>query len=547
MKFRNLTIFAFCALAVSPSFASRDKGKKIKVSKDQFITELMGKMTLDEKIGQLVLPDGHGMTTGISEETDLYGDIKKGLVGSILNVSDPKAIRSLQKVAVNESRLKIPLLVGLDVIHGFRTIFPIPLAQSCSWDTTLVRKAARVAAIEASAYGVNWTYSPMVDVAHDARWGRIAEGNGEDPFLSACIAKSLVYGYQEDMKKNTNIAACLKHYALYGAVESGLDYNFVDMSRIRMFNEYMLPYQAAVEAGVRSVMSSFNVIDFMPASGNKWLIDDVLRKKWGFKGFTVTDYNGIAEMTSHGIDQQKRCAELAADAGIDIDMCSQAYLKYLHKLVEEVVRELSENNDYDLIFSDIRLIDGDVFEAFREVKPRAFVVFITAYEEYALKAFRNNGIDYLLKPVDSEELCKAMEKARTAGGGDREAAQNNMNGLLNETRRYRQRFLVSRGDELVVVNVDDIYYFAIEDNRVQAFTNEGQAYTLTLTMNDLEQELDPDSFFRINRQYIANIKGIRKINFFFSSKLIVRLKGCKDENIVVSKEKTSLLKKWLDR
>ena len=205
------------------------------------------------------------------------------------------------------------------------------------------------------------------------------------------------------------------------------------------------------------------------------------------------------------------------------------------KSVEEVVRELSENNDYDLIFSDIRLIDGDVFEAFREVKPRAFVVFITAYEEYALKAFRNNGIDYLLKPVDSEELCKAMEKARTAGG------------LLNETRRYRQRFLVSRGDELVVVNVDDIYYFAIEDNRVQAFTNEGQAYTLTLTMNDLEQELDPDSFFRINRQYIANIKGIRKINFFFSSKLIVRLKGCKDENIVVSKEKTSLLKKWLDR
>ena len=335
MKSRNLTILAFCALAMTSSFASRGKGKKIKVPKDQFITELMGKMTLDEKIGQLVLPDGHEANTGVSEKTDIYGDIKKGLVGSVLNVSDPKAIRELQKVAVNESRLGIPLLVGLDVIHGFRTIFPIPLAQSCSWDTTLVRKAARIAAIEASAYGVNWTYSPMVDVAHDARWGRIAEGNGEDPFLSACMAKSLVYGYQEDMKKNTNIAACLKHYALYGAVESGLDYNFVDMSRIRMFNEYMLPYQAAVEAGVRSVMSSFNVIDFMPASGNKWLIDDVLRKKWGFKGFTVTDYNGIAEMTSHGIDKQERCTELAADAGIDIDMCSQAYLKHLHKLVSD--------------------------------------------------------------------------------------------------------------------------------------------------------------------------------------------------------------------
>lgn len=335
MKSRNLTILAFCALAMTASFASRGKGKKIKMTKDQFITELMGKMTLDEKIGQLVLPDGHEADTGVSEKTDIYGDIKKGLVGSVLNVNNPKAIRELQKVAVNESRLGIPLLVGLDVIHGFRTIFPIPLAQSCSWDTTLVRKAARIAAIEASAYGVNWTYSPMVDVAHDARWGRIAEGNGEDPFLSACMAKSLVYGYQEDMKKNTNIAACLKHYGLYGAVESGLDYNFVDMSRIRMFNEYMLPYQAAVEAGVRSVMSSFNVIDFMPASGNKWLIDDVLRKKWGFKGFTVTDYNGIAEMTSHGIDKQERCAELAADAGIDIDMCSQAYLKHLHKLVSD--------------------------------------------------------------------------------------------------------------------------------------------------------------------------------------------------------------------
>ena len=335
MKIRSVAIFTFCVMQTGTAvLASRGNESKIKMSEEAFITGLMDRMTLDEKIGQLVLPDGHGMTTGISEQTDLYGDIKKGLVGSVLNVSDPKAIRALQKAAVNESRLKIPLLVGLDVVHGFRTIFPIPLAQSCSWDTVLVRKAARVAAIEASAYGINWTYSPMVDVAHDARWGRIAEGNGEDPFLSACIAGALVQGYQENMKKNTNIAACLKHYALYGAVESGLDYNFVDMSRIRMFNEYMLPYQAAVEAGVMSVMSSFNVIDYMPASGNKWLMDDVLRKKWGFKGFTVTDYNGIAEMTSHGVGPQERCTELAANAGIDIDMCSQAYLKYLRKLVE---------------------------------------------------------------------------------------------------------------------------------------------------------------------------------------------------------------------
>lgn len=335
MKLRSLAVFALCAMAAISAIDGNAKDKKPKVSKDEFINTLMSKMTLDEKIGQLVLPDGGQANTGFSEKTDIYNDVKNGLAGSVLNVTNPASIRSLQKVAAKESRLGIPLLVGLDVIHGFRTIFPIPLAQSCAWDTALVRRAAEIAATEASAYGVNWTYSPMVDVAHDARWGRIAEGNGEDPFLSACVAKALVQGYQGDMSKNTNIAACLKHYALYGAVESGLDYNFTDMSQIRMFNEYMLPYQAAVEAGVKSVMTSFNVIDFMPASANKWLIDDVLRKRWGFKGFTVTDYNGIAEMTSWGIADQKRCAELAAKAGMDIDMCSQAYHKYLRGLVDE--------------------------------------------------------------------------------------------------------------------------------------------------------------------------------------------------------------------
>lgn len=335
-----MTHKAFVSLAMAVAVAvsapgAGAKAKKPRVGKDEFISALMGKMTLDEKIGQLVLPDGGQANTGAYEKTDVYGNIKKGLAGSILNVTNPASIRSLQKAAAEESRLGIPLLVGLDVIHGFRTIFPIPLAQSCAWDTALVRRAAEIAATEASAYGVNWTYSPMVDVAHDGRWGRIAEGNGEDPFLSACVARALVQGYQGDMTKNTNIAACLKHYALYGAVESGLDYNFTDMSQIRMFNEYMLPYQAAVEAGVRSVMTSFNVIDFMPASANKWLIDDVLRKHWGFKGFTVTDYNGIAEMTSWGIGDQRLCAELAAKAGMDVDMCSQAYSKYLRRLVDE--------------------------------------------------------------------------------------------------------------------------------------------------------------------------------------------------------------------
>ena len=324
------TIMAVALMALTATAAMAQKADM-----DKFIDGLMSKMTLEEKLGQLNLLSVGDVSTGSVLNSPVGAEVEKGRCGGILNINGLDKIKAMQEVAVKRTRLHIPLLVGMDVVHGYQTIFPIPLALAASWNPDAAEQCARIAAKEASANGIDWTYSPMVDIALDARWGRIAEGNGEDPFLSACIAKSLVYGYQEDMKKNTNIAACLKHYALYGAVESGLDYNFVDMSRIRMFNEYMLPYQAAVEAGVRSVMSSFNVIDFMPASGNKWLIDDVLRKKWGFKGFTVTDYNGIAEMTSHGIDQQKRCAELAADAGIDIDMCSQAYLKYLHKLVDE--------------------------------------------------------------------------------------------------------------------------------------------------------------------------------------------------------------------
>lgn len=351
----RIAIALLCALVAMPWPATgrtNDKKKAQKVllyslatqtlfsdsetpSRDEFISDLMSKMTLDEKIGQLVLTDAHEVNTGISDKIDVVGEVRKGNVGSILNAKNPESIYKMQQVAAEESRLKIPLLVGLDVVHGLRTVFPIPLGQSCSWDTTLVREAAHIAGIESSVYGVNWTYSPMVDVAHDGRWGRIAEGNGEDPFLSSCIARQLVYGYQENMKSNTDILACLKHYALYGAVESGLDYNFVDMSRIRMFNEYLLPYQAAVEAGVKSVMSSFNVIDYMPATGNKWLLDDVLRKMWGFRGFLVTDYNGIAEMTTHGIGPKEKCAKIAFDAGTDMDMCGAAYSKYLHKLVDE--------------------------------------------------------------------------------------------------------------------------------------------------------------------------------------------------------------------
>lgn len=215
--------------------------------------------------------------------------------------------------------------------------------------------------------------------------------------------------------------------------------------------------------------------------------------------------------------------------------------------VTDVERELAVTNDYDLIFSDIRLIDGDVFEAFRKVRPRAFVIFTTAYDEYAMQAIKSNGIDYLMKPIDFKELCEAVQKLELAKPSGQEAAEKRMDGLLRDTFRYRERFLVSKGDELQLLSVDDINYISVEGKHVLAFADDGLSYQLSTTMADLERELDPDKFFRINRQYIANIKGIKKISLFFSSKLTVRLKGCPDDNIVISKEKTAQLKKWLDR
>ena len=216
------------------------------------------------------------------------------------------------------------------------------------------------------------------------------------------------------------------------------------------------------------------------------------------------------------------------------------------KSVEEVVNVLSANNDYDLIFSDIRLIDGDVFDAFRNVKPNSFVVFTTAYDEYAMQAIKNNGLDYLMKPIDSKELCMAIDKLKMLNPANEEV-NSKLDGLLNETRQYRERFLVSKGDEFVVLYTDDISYICKTDNHVYAFTEDGTSYSLAMSMADLEQALDPNKFFRINRQYIANIKGIRKISLFFSSKLIVKLRGCDDGNIVISKEKTGQFKKWLDK
>ncbi len=238
-----------------------------------FIDNLMQQMTLQEKIGQLNLPTVGFDVTGPTPSKSTEEKLKKGLVGGVFNTFTPNAVKKLQEVAVTQTRLKIPLLFGYDVIHGHRTIFPINLGLAASWDSVLLEKVARASAEEASADGLNWVYSPMVDITRDPRWGRVSEGSGEDPYLGSVVARAMVNGYQQnDLSKNNTVMACVKHFALYGASEGGRDYNTVDMSRFRMYNEYFPPYKAAVDAGVGSVMSSFNTIDGIPASGNKWLL-----------------------------------------------------------------------------------------------------------------------------------------------------------------------------------------------------------------------------------------------------------------------------------
>jgi beta-glucosidase len=255
-------------------------------------------------------------------------------------------IREVQKVAVEETRLKIPMLFGMDVIHGYQTTFPIPLGLACTWDMKLIEQSARIAAVEASADGINWTFSPMVDIARDARWGRIAEGSGEDPFLGSAIAKAMVLGYQgNDLSKGNTIMACVKHYAMYGAAEAGRDYNTTDMSRLRMFNEYLPPYKAAVDAGAGSVMASFNEVDGIPATGNRFLMTDVLRKRWGFKGFVVTDYTGINEMIEHGMGNLQQVSALALKAGIHMDMVGEGFLTTLQQSLKQGKVTLKEIDD----------------------------------------------------------------------------------------------------------------------------------------------------------------------------------------------------------
>ena len=330
-------LLAIFLLSATISFSQQKKNTNpADVKMNGFINSLMNKMTLEEKIGQMNLPTVGFDVTGPLLSQGVEDKIKKGLVGGVFNTYTPDAVRKLQDIAVKETRLKIPLIFGYDVIHGHRTIFPINLGLASSWNTSLVEKTARAAAEEATADGLNWVYSPMVDIARDPRWGRVSEGAGEDPYLGSQMVKAMVRGYQlNDLSKDNTVMACVKHFALYGAAEAGRDYNTVDMSKVKMYNEYLPPYKAAIDAGVGSVMTSFNVIDGIPATGNKWLMTDLLRTQWGFKGFIVTDYTSINEMVNHGMGDDKKVTELALNAGVDMDMVGEEFLRFAAQLVKE--------------------------------------------------------------------------------------------------------------------------------------------------------------------------------------------------------------------
>jgi beta-glucosidase len=381
-------VFVFSLLLHNLSFAQNTK-------RDQFVASLMKKMTIDEKLGQLNLLVGGEATTGSVVSSNVESKLKAGKVGGIFSLSSPEKTRKAQELAL-QSRLKIPVIFGMDVIHGYRTMFPIPLGMSATWDMDLIEKSARMAAQEATADGIFWTFSPMVDICRDPRWGRASEGSGEDVFLGSKIAAAMVKGYQgKNLADKNTMLACVKHFALYGAAEGGRDYNTTDMSRVRMYNEYLPPYKAALDAGAGSIMASFNEIDGIPATANKWLLTDLLRKEWGFKGFVVTDYTGNNEMIDHGIGDLQTVTAKALRAGSDMDMVGEGFLNTLKKsLVEEKVTQaeidravrLILNAKYDLgLFEDpFRYCDenrakteiyNDETRAFsREVATKSFVL-----------------------------------------------------------------------------------------------------------------------------------------------------------------------------
>ena len=456
--------FLLTAVITASAFTAMAAPQADKDKMDQFIDNLMGKMTLQEKIGQLNLPVSGEIVTGQAKSSDVAGKIRKGQVGGLFNVKGVENIREVQKIAVEQSRLKIPLLFGMDVIHGYETVFPIPLALSCSWDMEAIKESACIAAKESSADGICWTFSPMVDICRDPRWGRMAEGGGEDPYLGSEISAAMVKGYQgDDLTDKNTIMACVKHFALYGAPEAGRDYNTVDMSHLSMFNNYFPPYKAAIDVGVGSVMTSFNVVDGIPATGNKWLMTDVLRDRWGFDGFVVTDYTAISEMIAHGMGDLQQVSAMSLSAGTDMDMVADGFLTTLEKSLKEGKVTMAEIDkacrrileakyklglfDDPYKYCDASRVKKDIFTAENRTVARkiATETFVLLKNENNLLPLQRKGKIALVGPL-------ANTKANMPGTWSVAAASDKYNSLYESMKQSlagKAEVLYAKGSNLM--------------------------------------------------------------------------------------------------
>lgn len=447
---KKILIALICLISIH-AYADSDKEMKT------FIDQLMSRMTLKEKIGQLNLPGAGDVVTGEASSDVSPVRFEKGEIGGLLNLKGVDRIRAIQEAAVKKSRLGIPLIFGMDVIHGYETVFPIPLGLSCSWNLEAIKKTARIAAIEATADGIGWTFSPMVDISHDARWGRIAEGSGEDSYLGSQIAKAMVEGYQtDDLTRKDAILACVKHFALYGAPEAGRDYNSVDMSRIRMFNEYMMPYKAAVDAGAGSVMASFNDVDGVPATGSRWLMTDVLRTQWGFNGFVVTDYTGIPEMVAHGIGNMEQVTRQALKAGIDMDMVSDCFTKYLQEAVERGELSVDYINQACRRILEAKYKLGLFKDPYKYCDPkrRAKSVFTKEHRDFARQIAAESCV--LLK--NDQHLLPLKKQGKIAVVGPLANTSSNMVGTWSIAARENSAATLIAGLKSVVGKKADIVY-----------------------------------------------------------------------------------------
>lgn len=452
-QFLVYTVLLSLVLACNPSKENMSL-EELYTSKADSIISIM---TLEEKIGQLNLPASGDFTTGLASSSNIAEKIKAGSVGGLFNIKTAEKIRAVQKIAVEESRLKIPLIFGMDVIHGYETLFPIPIGMSSIWDMELVEKSARIAAIEASADGINWTFSPMTDISRDPRWGRVSEGSGEDPYLGAQIAKAMVKGYQgDDLSLNNTIMACVKHFALYGAPEAGRDYNTVDMSRIRMYNEYFLPYKAAVDAGVGSVMTSFNEIEGVPASANKWLMTDVLRDQWGFNGFVVTDYTSINEMVEHGIGDLQKVSELSLKAGVDMDMVGEGFLTTLKKSLDEgkITEKQIEDACRRILIAKYKLGLFDDPYRYADAERAKKEVFNAEHRQVAREIAAQSFI--LLKNKDN--ILPIQKKGTIALIGPLADNKENMAGTWSVAGRFDQAVSLSEGLRKAVGDKANVIY-----------------------------------------------------------------------------------------